>query len=125
MASRIEKQSTTLRQRRHKRVRARISGTAIRPRISVFRSAQHFSVQLIDDITGITIVAASDLDIKALKVKKGEQRKVSVAFEVGKTLAERAKDKGITVAVFDRGGYAYHGRVKAAADGAREGGLTF
>ena len=115
------------RDRRHRRVRARIAGTADRPRLSVFRSAQHLTAQLIDDAAGKTLAAASDRECAAERLKAGAEmnRKVALAREVGKMLAERAKARGITVVVFDRGGYAYHGRVKAVAEGAREGGLKF
>lgn len=109
---------TSPRDRRRRRVRARISGTAARPRLSVFRSGKHIVAQLIDDVVGVTIAASSDLVIG-----EREGGKVGVAHEVGKAIAVRAKEKGITAVVFDRGGYAYHGRVKAVADGAREGGL--
>jgi large subunit ribosomal protein L18 len=108
------------RQLRKLRVRAKISGTAIRPRISVFRSAKHISAQLIDDTVGKTLVAAHDGEVKGEK-----QVKVAVAFAVGKLLAEKAKKAGVETAVFDRNGFVYTGRVSALADGAREGGLTF
>lgn len=111
---------TSSRDRRHRRVRARVVGTATRPRLSVFRSVQHIVVQLIDDAAGKTLVAASDRDVEVRP-----EGKVGVAREVGKVLASRAKERGITTVVFDRGGYAYHGRVQAVADGAREGGLVF
>jgi len=105
--------------RRHRRVRGRISGTAERPRLNVFRSASHIYAQLIDDVAGVTLAAASSLD-KGFKENGGN---ITGATAVGKAIAEAAKAKGITVAVFDRGGYIYHGRVKALAEGAREGGL--
>ena len=104
-------------QRRHARVRAKISGTAKRPRLSVFRSNKHIYVQLIDDDKGKTLVAVSDKGIKA----KG----VELSKKIGKLTAEKAKEKKITKVVFDRGGYKYHGNVKAVADGAREEGLKF
>lgn len=107
---------------RHKRVRGKISGTAERPRLNVFRSANHIYGQLIDDVKGVTLVAMSSND-KDYKGKAGGN--CEAATEVGKLLAQKAKKKGITQAVFDRGGYLYHGRVKALADGAREGGLEF
>jgi len=110
------------RYRRHRRVRARIKGTAKRPRLCVFRSAKHIYAQLIDDEKGRTIAAASNGELKKskkLKIKKAK------AFEVGKLIAEKAKAKKIEEVVFDRGGYQYHGRVKALAEGAREGGLKF
>jgi large subunit ribosomal protein L18 len=104
---------------RHNRVRAKISGTDQKPRLSVFRANQHIYAQLIDDLSGKTLAAASSLEIKS-KVKKAE-----IATEVGKLLAGKAKEKSISAVVFDRGGFAYHGRVKALAEGAREGGLKF
>ncbi|MBI4692134.1 MAG: 50S ribosomal protein L18 [Candidatus Terrybacteria bacterium] len=104
---------------RHKRVRARIIGISERPRLSVFRSNKHIFLQLIDDKKGGTLISASDLKIK----KKGT--KTEMAKMVGKELAKLAKEKKIKSVVFDRGGYKYHGRVKAAAEGAREGGLIF
>ena len=107
--------------RRHRRVRARISGTAERPRLVVFRSNKGIAGQLVDDREGRTLAAASWLNVKkSFKGTKTEQ-----AAEVGKLLAENAKKAGIESAVFDRGGYLYHGRVKALADAAREGGLDF
>jgi large subunit ribosomal protein L18 len=107
------------RQRRHRRVRAKIRGSAERPRIAVFRSNRGISAQLIDDDRGHTVAAATwtDADLKALP-------RMEQAEKVGALLAERAKAAGIERAVFDRGGYRYHGRVKALAEGAREGGLT-
>lgn len=106
--------------KRHRRVRAKISGTAERPRISVFRSNRGISVQLIDDTAGKTITAVTwtEPDIKALGIEDQTKR-------VGSVLAERAKAAGIESVVFDRGGYLYHGRVKALAEAAREGGLKF
>jgi large subunit ribosomal protein L18 len=113
------------RKRRHIRVKARAKGTASKPRLSVFRSNKHIFLQLIDDEKGKTIVSADDFKIKIPKKDKAEMTKTKLAFEIGKALAELAKKKKIKNAVFDRGGYAYHGRVKAAAEGAREGGLVF
>ena len=106
-------------QQRQKRVRQKFSGTATKPRLSVFRSARHLYLQLIDDAKGETLAAAKDAEVKK-KVKP-----IAMAQEVGKLLAEKAQQKGIKQAVFDRGQYRYHGRVKAAADGAREAGLEF
>ncbi len=106
--------------RRRRRVRAKIHGTAQRPRISVFRSNRGIFAQLIDDDSGRTIAAASWVEPELRSLKPTEQ-----AQRVGALLGERAKAAGITEAVFDRGGYQYHGRVKALADGAREGGLEF
>lgn len=112
------------RERRHKRVRAKIKGTALIPRISVFRSNRHIAVQLVDDDAGKTLVSVTDMKIGAGKKKsaKGESLRVR-AEKVGARLAEKAKKLSITPAVFDRGGYAYHGAVKAVAEGARKGGL--
>jgi large subunit ribosomal protein L18 len=107
--------------RRHKRVRKGVSGTAERPRLVVFRSNRGIEAQLIDDLAGKTLAAASSLHVK--KTFKGNKR--DQAAEVGKALATAAKSAGIETAVFDRGGYLYHGRVKALADAAREGGLKF
>jgi large subunit ribosomal protein L18 len=109
------------RQRRHRRVRGKVAGTAERPRVSVFRSNVGIYAQLVDDTSGRTVAAASWLQLKkSFKGTKSEQ-----AAEVGKLLAANAKKAGIEACVFDRGGYLYHGRVKALADGAREGGLRF
>ena len=105
--------------KRRRRVRAKISGTAQRPRISVFRSNRGISAQLVDDVAGHTLAAVSWTE-EALRDKQSMEQ----ATEAGKLLAERAKAAGIDVAVFDRGGYQYHGRVKAFAEGVREGGLT-
>lgn len=107
--------------RRKKRIRAKIFGKKERPRLCVFRSAKHIYCQLIDDEKGTTLVWASDLE---LKKKKGKTKK-ELAFEVGKLIAKKALRKKIEKVVFDRGGYKYHGRVKALAEGAREGGLKF
>jgi large subunit ribosomal protein L18 len=106
------------RTRRHARVRERLAGTGERPRLAVFRSLTHIYAQVIDDRSGRTMVAASDLDVK--EGKKSERAK-----QVGKAIAERAKAAGVGEVVFDRGGYRYHGRVKALADAARESGLKF
>lgn len=112
------------RRRRHERVRRKVVGTAERPRLSVFRSLQHVYVQVIDDTSGRTLVSASTLDTKLRedidKLDVHEQAKA-----VGRAVAERAKAVGIEQVVFDRGGYPYHGRVKAVADGSREAGLSF
>ena len=109
------------RARRHKRVRGKVNGTAQRPRLVVFRSNRGIEAQLIDDLGGKTLAAASWLELKkSFKGDKSEQ-----AAEVGKRLADAAKKAGVESVVFDRGGYLYHGRVKALADGAREGGLQF
>jgi len=110
--------------RRHLRLRKKISGTAERPRLNVFRSLAHIYVQLIDDETGTTLAAANTLD-KEIKEKFPYGGNAEAAAEVGKLIAKRALEKGIETVVFDRGGYIYHGRVKALAEGAREGGLKF
>ena len=106
-----------LRYRRHLRVRKRVSGTAERPRLVVFRSLKHIYAQLVDDTTSRTLATVSD---QKLTGKKSEK-----STEVGKLIAQKAKDAGYSSVVFDRAGYRYHGRVKAVADGAREGGLEF
>jgi large subunit ribosomal protein L18 len=108
------------RARRHRRIRGKISGTAERPRLVVFRSNKGISAQLIDDDSGKTLAGASWVGLKSFSGNKTEQ-----ATEVGKTLAAAAKEAGVEACVFDRGGYLYHGRVKALAEGAREGGLRF
>lgn len=109
------------RRKRHKRVRARISGTPGRPRLNVFRSNANIYAQIIDDTTGTTLVSASTLE----KGFEGPTGNVEAARRVGQLIAERAKAKEIDTVVFDRGGYIYHGRVAALAEGAREGGLEF
>jgi large subunit ribosomal protein L18 len=109
------------RQRRHLRVRKRIEGSAERPRLVVTRSARNIFAQLIDDVAGNTLASASTLD-ESIRAVAGD--KTAKAKQVGALLAERAAKAGIATAVFDRGGYAYHGRIAALADGAREGGLT-
>jgi len=106
-----------LRARRHIRVRAKVSGTAERPRLVIFRSLKHMSAQLVDDVRQHTLLTVTDAGLTGKKAEK--------SAAVGKRIAERAKEAGITKVVFDRGGYQYHGRVKAVADGAREGGLEF
>jgi len=108
------------RERRHRRIRGKVAGTAERPRLAVFRSNRGIFAQLIDDQSGTTLAAAGWLALKGFKGTKTEQ-----AAEVGKALATAAKKAGLETCVFDRGGYLYHGRVKALADGAREGGLQF
>ena len=118
----IKKPNTNAqRLKRHKRVRAKISGTPERPRLCVFRSETNIYAQVIDDVNGVTLVSASSLE-KDFKV---EGTKSDAAKQVGVNVAERARAKGIDTVVFDRGGYVYHGRVKALAEGAREGGLQF
>ena len=115
------------RARRHQRIRKKVFGTAERPRLVVYRSLRNVEGQLVDDHAGKTIVGLSTLavDIKNLEAAEGENRRQARAFAAGKMLAERAKEAGVSAVVFDRGGYQYHGRVKAFADGAREGGLEF
>jgi large subunit ribosomal protein L18 len=110
-----------IRQRIHKRIRRRVDGTQERPRLAVFRSLHHIYAQIIDDQQGHTLVAAASIE-KDLRGKGGN---VEGAKAIGKAVAERAKEKGIKQVVFDRGGYQYHGRVKALADAAREAGLEF
>lgn len=116
----MQKIQKNKREIRHRRVRAKIFGAANRPRLSVYRSNKHLFLQLIDDMNGITLLSASDKDLKSKNKSKSE-----AAFEAGKFLAKKALGAGIKNAVFDRGGYQYHGRVQKAADGAREGGLKF
>ena len=113
------------RKRRHVRVRAKVAGTPNRPRLNVFRSSAHMYCQVIDDVAGHTIVAASDLDEDVKNVIGERATKSERAKAVGTVIAERAKAAGISAVVFDRGGFLYHGRVKAVAEGAREGGLEF
>jgi large subunit ribosomal protein L18 len=111
------------RQRVHDRIRKKLTGTPERPRLNVYRSLNHIYVQLIDDLEGKTLVAASSADDRKDDRKSGGN--VASAKEVGKKIAELAKAKGVTKVVFDRGGYIYHGRIKALADAAREAGLQF
>ena len=124
-----EKRKRQLRRKRH--VRRQIVGTAERPRLTVFRSSKHIYAQLIDDLRGVTLAAASSL-VEAVQSALPQSKKkepyggnAKAAAAVGKALAEKAKAAGITQAAFDRGHYRYHGRIKALADGAREGGLKF
>jgi large subunit ribosomal protein L18 len=112
------------RKRVHTRVRTRVSGTPERPRLCVYRSLGHIYVQVIDDSTGKTLASASSVDGETKKSLKGGGN-IAAAKVIGKTVAERAKSAGISKVVFDRGGYKYHGRVKALADAAREAGLQF
>ncbi len=119
------RKALTPRQRRHVRVRAKVKGTAARPRLNVFRSSAHIYAQVIDDNYGRTLVAASDLE-EAVRERAGSgATKSARAKAVGEVIGERAKEAGIDSIVFDRGGYLYHGRVKAVAEGAREAGLQF
>ncbi|MDF7639435.1 50S ribosomal protein L18 [Lactobacillus sp. ESL0791] len=110
-----------LRLKRHKRIRSRISGTAERPRLSIFRSNKNIYAQLVDDVAGVTLASASTLD----KSISEDDTKVDQAKAVGKAIAEAAKAKNISTVVFDRSGYLYHGRISALADAARENGLDF
>jgi large subunit ribosomal protein L18 len=113
-----------IRQKKHLRIRKNIMGTAERPRLAVYRSLNHMYAQLIDDVSGNTLVAASTLDA-SLKGKLENGSNTEAAHKVGQLLAEKALKKGVKEAVFDRGGLIYHGRVKALAEGAREAGLIF
>jgi large subunit ribosomal protein L18 len=112
--------SPARRLKRRRRVRAKVQGTTVRPRISVFRSNRGINAQLVDDARGHTLAAVNWTEAELRGMQRGDQAK-----RVGELLAERAKAAGVTEVVFDRGGYQYHGRVKALAEGAREGGLTF
>lgn len=107
--------------KRHKRVRGKISGTPETPRLNVFRSEKHIYAQIIDDVNGVTLCSASSVE----KSFEGSGSNKDAAKQVGLNVAQRAKEKGINAVVFDRGGYVYHGRVQALAEGAREGGLEF
>ena len=109
---------------RHARVRRKIGGTSERPRLSVYRSLNHVYAQVIDDSQGVTIASASSLE-SAVKTQQDGKNKKDVAEVVGGLLSDRAKERGVSQVVFDRGGYKYHGRVKALADAARKGGLVF
>lgn len=117
MVSKADKNKARV--KRHTRVRSKISGTAECPRLNVFRSNKNIYAQIIDDINGVTLVAASTLEVE------GNGGNKEAAFKVGEAIAKKAADKGITEVVFDRGGYIYHGRVKELAEGARQGGLKF
>jgi large subunit ribosomal protein L18 len=119
------RRTLSTRKRRHVRVRAKVSGTAARPRLNVFRSSVHIYAQVIDDDRGRTLVSASDLEQEVLDRAGSDSTKSAKARVVGTVIAERAKAAGINTVVFDRGGYLYHGRVKAVADGAREAGVVF
>jgi len=113
-----------VRVKKHIRIRNRFSGTATRPRLAVFRSNNHMYAQIIDDVAGNTLVAASTIE-KDIKAKLKKTNDVEAAAYLGKIIGERAKKKGIDTVVYDRGGFIYHGKVKALADGAREAGLVF
>ena len=121
----VKKESKSkIRVKKHKRIRNRFSGTAQRPRLAVFRSNNHMYAQIIDDTVGKTLVAASTLE-KDVKAELEKTNNVDAAAYVGKVIAKRALEKGITTVVYDRGGYIYHGKVAALADAAREAGLVF
>ncbi len=122
--STLTQKKAASRERRHDRVRAKVAGTPQRPRLNVYRSVDNIYAQVIDDLAGNTLVSASTIDKEVVKQLEGKN-KVEAAKIVGKVLAERAKNAGINTVVFDRGGYKYHGRVAALAEGAREGGLEF
>jgi len=119
----VAKSKTIGRKRRHERIRKKVTGTADRPRLSVYRSLNNIYVQIIDDTKGVTLVSASSLDesLKGIKSKGN----AAAAKEVGSLIAKKAVDKGIKQIVFDRSGYLYHGRIKALAEAARENGLSF
>ena len=119
---RTKKSMTNGRIRRKRRIRMKVTGTAERPRLTVFRSNRHIYAQLIDDTAGVTLAAASSREAELSGEIEGQEKKEQ-AKAIGKLVAERAKEKGIEKVVFDRNGYMYHGRVAAVADGAREGGL--
>jgi large subunit ribosomal protein L18 len=119
------KSQLNARQRRHLRVRAKVRGSEVRPRLNVFRSSAHIYAQVIDDAQGHTLVAASSREPDVLSRLADDKTKTEKAKIVGLIIGERAKEAGIDTVVFDRGGYKYHGRVKAVAEGARESGLTF
>ena len=111
-----------VRRKRHARVRTRLSGTEARPRLNVFRSNKHIYAQLIDDVNGVTLASASTLD---KDVNLDSSSNLDAAVKIGELVAKRAVEKGVKTVIFDRGGYLYHGRVKALADAARENGLEF
>lgn len=125
------KQKRTSRLRRHRRIRAKVSGTAERPRLSVFRSAKHVYAQVIDDEAGKTLAAVDDLSLdkkdlaKLIKGEAARKAKVAVAYAVGKLIAEKAAKLGVKKVVFDRGGFAFTGRIASLAEGARANGLEF
>lgn len=120
MITKVDKNA--VRKKRHGRVRAKLSGTEVRPRLNVFRSNKHIYAQLVDDVKGVTLASASTLDKEVSLESTGN---LDAAVKVGELVAKRAVEKGIKAVVFDRGGYLYHGRVKALADAARENGLEF
>ena len=117
-----KKDKNVVRKKRHGRVRTKVSGTAARPRLNVFGSNKHIYAQLVDDVNGVTLASASTLDKECDTASKSNKE---AAAKVGELIAKRAADKDVTTVVFDRGGYLFHGRVKALADAARENGLQF
>jgi len=119
------RKALTPRQRRHRRVRAKVIGTPLRPRLNIFRSAQHIYAQIIDDERGNTLISAGTMEPSVRERVTTGMTKVEKAHLVGQIVAERAREAGIMAVVFDRGGFLYHGRVQALATGAREGGLDF
>ena len=120
----VAKERRDSRLKRHRRIRKNLGGTSERPRLAVFRSHLHIYTQLVDDVSGQTIAGASSLSPDVREAVSGKS-KTEMSREVGKLIAKRAAEKGIKQVRFDRGGYRYHGRIKAVADGAREGGLEF
>ena len=120
MITKLDKNA--VRQKRHARVRAKLSGTEARPRLNVFRSNKHIYAQLIDDVNGVTLASASTLD---KEINLDSSSNLDAAVKIGELVAKRAVEKGVKTVIFDRGGYLYHGRVKALADAARENGLEF
>lgn len=125
--SKLRKSRKLQRQRRHRRIRKRVRGTRSRPRLVVSRSLRHMEGQVVDDDAHHTIAGLSTLapELRGFEAAEGERRKVAEARAAGKLLAEKAKAQGVDAVVFDRGGFKYHGRVRAFAEGAREGGLAF
>ena len=119
-----KKSRAEMREKKHMRIRNRISGTAERPRLAVFRSNNHMYAQIIDDTVGNTLVSASTLE-KEIKAELNKTNDIEAAAYIGKVIAKRAIDKGITEVVFDRGGFLYHGKIEALAEAAREAGLVF
>ena len=119
-----KKSKAALREKKHMRLRNRLSGTAERPRLAVFRSNNHMYAQIIDDTVGNTLVSASTLE-KEIKAELNKTNDVEAAAYLGKVIAKRAMDKGISEVVFDRGGFLYHGKIEALAEAAREAGLVF
>lgn len=113
------------RARRHRRVLKKVRGTAERPRLVIFRSLRNVEGQIVDDDRGVTLLGVTSLTVDSVEAEEGMAAKIAASYAAGKELGERAREKGIEKIVFDRGGYRYHGRVKAFADGARAGGLDF